>query len=100
MSIKEVKMKPIPVEVDWVDSYALTGWCTEKDVESTHADNCLSVGYMVRKDRKEVVLASGQSVDSENRQHLIAIPRCCVKSIRKLVQENKEEAPRWNFGKE
>ena len=79
------------VEVDWVDSMSASGWRSAKEVAkySAEAQAIKSVGYMLTKDRKKVILVGSLDAidhDGEVQQfnHYHEIPRGCVKRIRRI----------------
>jgi len=91
-----VKGAELPiVEVTWIDA------CTDVSHEADLADKqamkdfgglvlCKDVGYLVRKNRHEVVLAVSQFVDEDSVRHSNSIPARWIKSI---VYLTATEAP-------
>ena len=50
--------KPYPVEVKWVDPAANGGWKPLKEtIEEAEPTPCRSVGFLIRRDKRRVVLA-------------------------------------------
>ena len=68
------------VEVKWSDSASNGEWHRPK-IKMGLA-RAKSVGYLKQKTKRKVVLV--QSIGENQLQGLIAIPRSCVKRIRKL----------------
>ena len=75
-------MKQLPVvEVWWVDSASNDEW-QEPDIEMKVAQGH-SVGFLKEKSKRQVVLLMTQG--ETQIQGLLAIPRSCVKKMRKLT---------------
>ena len=73
------------VEVDWVDSWSSARWENKDTVaDDDGVLHCRSVGYVLRRGQKSVVLAASMS-ESGNVGDRICIPRPCVKTIRKVT---------------
>ena len=71
------------VEVDWVDSCRHGGWQEVEEYLEEHVLKCRSAGYLLRSNRKEVMLI--QSLDPNNKAtDSMCIPRSSVKKIRYL----------------
>ncbi len=71
------------VKVDWIDTFATVGWTDEP----TDVVNMKSVGWLIRKDKRRVVLAGmigSQGMSDYNSQQ--AIPRGCIISIKELAE--------------
>lgn len=92
------------VEVIWVDAA----------LDSTHTGDledpasalkfggrleCSDVGYLIRKDRKEVVLAVGICRADNTYRHSNTIPRGWIKKITSLSREAVDEKQREGSGK-
>lgn len=69
------------VEVKWIDSAFNQGWRTASQ-KVTYSE-CLTTGYLVEKSARQVVVAM-QVNDEGGYSEAMAIPRSCVKSIRKV----------------
>jgi hypothetical protein len=74
------------VEVVWEDAAIDTEHSGDLDTPGTAATfggmvTCRDVGYLVRKDRKVIVLAVGVVQDSQSYRHSNTIPRGWVKEI-------------------
>lgn len=77
MAAKKLRM----VRVRWVDSAATSKpWMA--DGETLAADKCVSIGYLVEKTKKKLLLA--QSRSSCEWGNPLAIPRVAVTSIRRV----------------
>ena len=68
------------VEVEWIDSSFNSGW--HANTTYSTVSECRTVGYLTHKD-KHVVNVS-MNLSPESRGETMAIPRQCVKSIRKV----------------
>ena len=68
------------VEVEWIDSASNGEW-HNPDVEM-RVVGARSVGYLKESKRHQVVIM--QSIGETQIQGMLAIPRTCVKKIRKL----------------
>ena len=78
-------MKITPVEVEWLDSAGMLGWHPPGELPAgLHCALCRSWGVIAYKDRDEIVLATMVAVNTGNQGHFQAIPRRCIKRIRKL----------------
>jgi len=75
--------KPQLVVVDWVDTTTYSMWDYEIDDETL--SNCCSVGWLIKKDRFSVVLASMRDNDKRKTSNMRThIPRGCIRNIRKI----------------
>lgn len=72
-------MKRPLVLVEWEDSAFTAGWRHGKVSTSL----CKTAGYLVEKDKALVVIAMNVS-DTGSYGEAMAIPRACVRSIRRL----------------
>ena len=68
------------VEVHWVDSASVGGWTNDPECTCIA---CKTVGYLIKKDRDEVVVAQCTS-DEMLYDNKFVIPRGCIKSIREI----------------
>jgi hypothetical protein len=80
------KPKYQPVLVEWADSAAYSRWRSiEGYREATHPSQCISVGFLLLKDEKRVVILQSEDGDEHGEvAEALAIPRACVKRIRYL----------------
>ena len=84
------------VEVVWLDAVLDQDAQGDLDVPAT-ADKfggmktCSEVGYLIRKDRKVVVLAVSICRDDQTYRHSNTIPRGWVQRITKLTREEQNE---------
>ena len=74
------KKKTIPVCVEWIDSMGCAGW---GDYTPSNM-NCVSVGFLVEKNKDRVILALNKSLHVGRHGDYMEIPLCAVKRIRKL----------------
>ena len=72
---------PKLVIVKWIDAYHLDGWMFGENTEIT-ADPCWSVGFLVKQNKKGVMLA--QTWFPEDCANLIFIPKGMIQKITKL----------------
>lgn len=72
------------VEVKWLDSSSRAGgvWKDRDHVESNAPVECLSVGYVVARSKKHIVLAAHLAPAEAGGD--MAIPRSAITSMRKL----------------
>ena len=76
------------VEVTWRDSNGYSKWESLADYAYLKPALCRTVGYLLHKDKKEIVIVFTQSMENEGDGNgAIAIPRGCVKSIKTLVNK-------------
>lgn len=79
MKRNNIQVKSKVILVDWFDiAYGAGHW----DPTITPA-KVSSVGYLVRKTKKELIVAMSRAWDSDH-GGLLAIPMGCVKSIKRL----------------
>lgn len=69
--------------VEWDDISGDNEWHREDDLGDCHPHSCHSVGWRMASDRKFLRLASTRS-EVNKCVDITAIPRGCIKSIRKL----------------
>ena len=73
------------VEVDWVDSASRGRWDTLEVYQKEVTACCRSVGYLILKNARIVILLQTQSINTiNNALDAITIPRGCFTRIRKL----------------
>lgn len=73
------------VKVEWVDSSVDSGWHNKKHPgEAIGVSHCESVGFLLQKSRKEIVICLSQSKWSVG--DIMTIPRSCVKKITRLKE--------------
>lgn len=76
--VRMVKMRL--VQVKWVDSALNIGWKSRYSKE-TSISKCKTVGYLVKKNKKQLVIAMSVN-DSGGYSEAMAIPIECVKSVK------------------
>lgn len=70
------------VEVVWKDSCSLGGWGQAPgDRDHTPAD-CTTMGYLLKRDRKQVVVAQNRGPSKFG--EVMVIPSECVRGVRRL----------------
>ena len=70
------------VIVEWDDAYSSGGWLNPNDDLSI--SKCITVGLLLSEDDVRVVVAQNASLTSGSVGDILAIPRGCIKRIRKL----------------
>ena len=74
-----------PVLIKWEDSGAIDGLVWQfKDDWECNIHECQSIGFLVSKDKRSVVLAQSENKDQYGR--LFAIPTGCIISIKTLKE--------------
>lgn len=89
MTNKTNTSNPPLVFVQWVDSIADIGWKVRDDTR-TEPDTCCSVGWLLRKDRGSLTLASSRDSGFETFASHITIPMGAVTEIRPLKAGRKQ----------
>lgn len=73
------------VIIEWLDANAADGWTNMKKARSHPLAECFSVGYIVRRNFRQITLAQSISSDKgDTCDALISIPTSCIKSIKEL----------------
>lgn len=82
------------VEVEWIDSSATHGW--HNDSQHPRLSPCRSVGFVLRDDDEQILLAESLDETDPDPTTTIArfgcvtvIPRCAVKKVRDLGRKRK-----------
>ena len=88
----KVKSKPVKkaikgdklVRVKWIDTVTDDSWVTKESAKkwSRRDFECESVGWLIEKDRKHVIIVSMKGGDDVAMSQ--KIPRGCVKSIKRI----------------
>lgn len=77
--------EPLPrrplVEIEWLDSFSIHGWHTEKET-NRRAQACRSVGYLI-EDAVDLVRITMSIGDDEVGDELV-IPRSAIKRMRRV----------------
>lgn len=68
--------------VEWVDASAISGWTAMNSTHISIYDNCKAIGFLVKNDKKEIVLASAYCEDEVN--GIICIPKSWVRKIKRV----------------
>lgn len=82
-------MRPKPVEVTWYDSSSDGGWASaDETLSRARALPCTSVGYLLKHDEAQVVIAQSHSPEEPRRSELwadsLTIPAAVVTEVRSL----------------
>ena len=73
------------VELSWVDACSLgNAWDSRKEGEIGEPFKCQTVGYLVRKTRKKIIVAQSQCLENNDIMNRMVIPRGCVTEIKEL----------------
>ena len=72
------------VKVDWHDCTTRQNWIANEDACNLATISCTSVGWLLKKTRKEIVLTS-MKADDDSSCHQ-TIPRGCVTRITELKE--------------
>jgi hypothetical protein len=72
-----------PAEVEWVDSKAQGSWRDADEYRNEQPAPCRSVGYVLTRDAKKIILLQSQS-ESGGVSDSITIPIGCVTKVRYL----------------
>lgn len=78
------------VKVEWLDSYATSGWQGKKSVdlsEKIGGDPCVSVGFLIHAEDKGIVLA--QSMSDACYSDRLTIPRFAVTAMTVLGEQDE-----------
>ena len=71
------------VQVDWVDASSQDRWRGKDKLYESELLEVRSIGFVIRSNRKEVVLAQSRS-ELDNVCNTIAIPRYSIRKIRPM----------------
>ena len=90
--VKNLKDLPL-VQVTWRDATSNHGWYTLPEIlkDATLLTECQTVGYLVRNDRRHVVVAQGRT-EHGKLSELWAIPRSLVSKVDTVW--HREKAPK------
>lgn len=80
----EVYSKPYPVEVSWVDAISMHRWESPSGHARLDGAPVKSVGYLLQRDAKVLVLVQSQSTETGQVGDSVAIPAGCVRRVRQL----------------
>lgn len=75
-------MKPALVEVTWLDACSHHGWYTDDELPTATLMEMKTVGYVVRRRKKDIALAQAHS--PEKWGEIWVIPIACVSRVRRL----------------
>lgn len=67
-------------KIEWIDSCHFSGWRQEHEYRDTQISRCVSVGFLIRKTKTEIVFAQSYS-DTGNYAEITAIPIQAIKKI-------------------
>lgn len=70
--------------VEWIDSSGMSGWNHRDEVDRHGIGACVSVGFVVREDETQVMLAASVDRVHDNVGDVTAIPRFAITAERTL----------------
>ena len=76
--------KPVIVEIEWRDGSLFSGQHSIEAARGRHLLSLRSVGYLVRRDVDEIVLAEEWHEDWEEYRHVHVFPASEVKKVRRV----------------
>lgn len=79
-------MKNKIVKIEWVDSARSFDWSLLEEIDNKPV-NCISVGFLIENTKEHITIAQNYGLKPEQVCNLITIPKCSVKSIKKLKEE-------------
>lgn len=73
------------VYVEWSDScsFGRQGWREQEESEGLTVSTIKSVGWLLSSTREQVII-TGSITDEDHRSGCIAIPRGCIRRLRRL----------------
>lgn len=77
-----MRRRPL-VEVEWEDAHHDDGWAGNRPLR-TRGGPCRTAGYMLKRDRRVIVIAHSLGEDPDDHADTLTIPRGCVSRIRRL----------------
>ena len=72
------------VEVEWWDARSFGGWSSPAEYAKKGIALCRTVGYLLRRNKREIVVVQNVGDTTGNVSDATAIPTCCVKRVRRL----------------
>lgn len=75
--------KPPIVEITWTDSTTHGGWMDLDEANDSMAMMCTTVGYIVKKSRKQVTLAQSISANGQMGE-ILCVPTSVIQELREL----------------
>jgi len=70
--------------IEWVDSLGQSHWQFKSDIEERSVTKVITVGIVVHEDKEQLVIAHSQSLDTDEWNSAIHIPKCCITKKRIL----------------
>lgn len=74
------------VFVRWIDSCGSGGWRAVEPMYQMHASTVDSVGYVLREDEEEIVIAQSLDPDNDSVDNCLTIPRVGIVDIWEIDQ--------------
>ncbi len=69
------------VRIEWEDSCSDDAWQSREKALTHSPSKCRTVGFLLKKDKKEVTVAGNLSDTTTQVGMLMSIPRSCIKKI-------------------
>ena len=70
------------IEINWEDACSVgNAWC---DRDNAEPYKCKTVGYLIKKDHKKIVVAQSHCLENNDVMNKMVIPRGCVLDIKEL----------------
>lgn len=76
--------KPTIVEIEWVDSCSVGGWHRPEHFTEASIANCRTVGYILERTSRHIVVVQNYGDDTRNVGEGMAIPAKAIKRVRRL----------------
>lgn len=73
------KKRHYAVAVDWEDSQIIGRWHSVDQMPSTRNGLIRSVGFLMREDKNEIVIATSYDEENDNVSCVVAIPRSAIR---------------------
>lgn len=89
------KLPPL-VMIEWVDSVLLgAGWRTPEQLEGIAAHSCWSVGFLIKDEKQEKLLAGSvgaYGTEDEELAAMIVIPACSIIKMTEITSFSYRDA--------
>mgnify|MGYP003394540415 CR=1 FL=1 len=76
------------VRVKWIDSVSIDAWTAPEDIERKSLTNCETVGFLIHKDKKRIIVSSTIGLNSKDEIEEVSctmvIPCSCIIEIKDL----------------
>jgi len=82
-SMPKSPARPPIIEVHWVDIASFPGWSTLEEAITSTTMECISIGYVIHKDKKSVVMAQ-TIADNGDVGEILCIPTSVIRELREI----------------